>query len=212
MTIHYLLLDGARFAEEIRPALAASWRQRSFAPSRGLCAELLPAAQAFQDRYGTGGCESLLSLVHGGLRFDRRFWRTLVGEVLWFAAVEIPEVQTSPETLCCLLGGKRAAGREEFPPIEQALFGARDLVFGGGYYCCEQAGYNDRPDVTRLSAYLAGIDPSGWSSAELCSLPDLADEPDREEELRFVQEWFPVFQGLYRRAEEQGQVIVCEVL
>ena len=39
---YFLLLDGALFAERMRPALAASWRRRSFEPCREFCAALLP--------------------------------------------------------------------------------------------------------------------------------------------------------------------------
>jgi hypothetical protein len=41
--------------------------------------------------------------VARGLPYDRHFWRALVGEVLLFAADDIPEFQTCADTLCCLL-------------------------------------------------------------------------------------------------------------
>ena len=54
MSDYFLLLDAALFEEHIRPALAASWRMRSFQPCRSLCASLLPAARTYAERYHTG--------------------------------------------------------------------------------------------------------------------------------------------------------------
>src|SRR6516225_9536620 len=103
MADYFLLLDAEPFEDRVRPALAGAWRQRSFAPCRDLCAALLPAARAYAERYHTGTEEPLLSRVARGLRFDRDYWRHLVGEVLLFTAVEIPEFQVCEEALCCLL-------------------------------------------------------------------------------------------------------------
>ena len=51
MPLYFLLLSEALFQQGLRPALAESWRRRSFEPSRTLCAELLPAAQTFAGRF-----------------------------------------------------------------------------------------------------------------------------------------------------------------
>src|SRR5437763_2978441 len=103
MADYFLVLDAAAFEGRVRPALAESWRRRSFDPCRGLCADLLPAARAYARRYHTGTEPSLVERVVGGLPFDRAFWRALAGEVLLFSAADIPEFQTCPDTLCCLL-------------------------------------------------------------------------------------------------------------
>src|SRR5436309_12057709 len=103
MADYFLVLDGAAFEGRVRPALAASWRRRTFDPCRPLCAALVPAARDYAERYCTGGDEPLVAKVADGLSFDRAFWRTLVGEVLLFTAVDIPEIRTCPETLCRLL-------------------------------------------------------------------------------------------------------------
>jgi hypothetical protein len=134
MAEYFLCLDGEMFTRQIRPALAESWRQRRFEPCRELCAQLLPAAREYGQRYHTGEEEPLLSRIVGGFPFDRACWRLLVGEVLLFAAAEIPELQTNAETLCCLLAPEQyrseTAFREQFAPIQQVLLGSRDLTFG----------------------------------------------------------------------------------
>lgn len=205
-----------RFDQVIRRALSASWRQRSFEPCRSLCTSLLPAVASFAQRYHTGAEEPLLVPVSRGLPFDRAFWRALVGEVLWYSADDIPEFQTAPETLCALLApdcyrqGDRP--RERFAPIEQVHFGARDLVFGGGFYRPDHAGFNDLDDVARLARYLASVDPGRWTVADLGGVAELADDEERAEELQFVREWLPALQDFYRLAHDQGQLIVCEIL
>jgi hypothetical protein len=100
--------------------------------------------------------------------------------------------------------------RAQFTPIEQALFGARDLAFGGAYYRTEHAGCNDHADVTRLAAYLASVDPQRWSPADLDRVADMSDPADREEELEYVRQGFPALQGIYRQASADGRLIVCE--
>ena len=138
----------------------------------------------------------------------------LVSEVLLFAAVEIPEFQTNVETLCCLLApqqyGNETANRDEFAPIQQVLYGSRDLTFGSAVYRPEQAGYNNVDDVARLAAFLAAVRPENWTVEDLRNLRDITEEDDRADELAFVQEWFPVLVELYRRAHMQGWVLVIE--
>jgi hypothetical protein len=216
MPLYHLLLDAAAFHDRIRPALAAAWLRRSFEPCRPLCAALLPAARAFAARYHLGPDEPLLAGVARGLPFDRDFWRHLVGEALWYSAAEIPEFESAPDSLCCLLAPQRylerTMARERFAPIEQAHYGARDLVFGGAYYRPDQAGYNDTPDVQRLADYLDGLDPQAWTVTGLTLLEGVESEEDRAEELEFVRDWFPALRELYRRAREQRQMVVCEIL
>jgi hypothetical protein len=216
MPLYFLLLSNTAFEQRLRPALAASWRQRSFEPCRPLCAELLPAALAFAQRYHLGPDDNLLAQVANGLPFERAFWRALVGEVLWYSAMDIPELQTAPEALVCLLAPEHSAqtsvARERFAPIQQAHFGARDLVFGGGYYRPVYAGYNDAADVARLAAYLATVDPQRWTPAGLTALPDLADDEERAEELEYIRDWFPALHDLYQQARADDQVVVCEIL
>jgi hypothetical protein len=214
MAEYFLCLDAEMFTEQIRPALAASWCQRSFEPCRPLCAELLPAARDYTQRYHTGDEETLLAQVLRGVSFDRACWRLLVGEVLLFAAVEIPEFPSNAETLCCLLAPEQyrsgTTPREQFAPIHQVLRGSRDLTFGAVVYRPEQAGYNDAGDVARLTAYLTAINPEDWTIEHLCGLPDMTDDDERADELAFVREWFPVLVDLYRRTQTQRRVLVIE--
>ena len=112
MADYFLLLDAASFEGRTRPALAAGWRQRSFDPCRPLCADLMPAARAYAQRYHVGGEEPLLSRVADGLPFARARWRGLAAEVLLYTAVEIPEFQTCEETLCLLLAPDRMGVEE----------------------------------------------------------------------------------------------------
>ena len=213
MADYFLLLDGEPFERDVRPPLGASWRARSFGACRELCARLLPNARAYAERYHVAGHEPLLERVAGGgLPFDRTYWRSLVGEVLLFTAVEIPEFQTCPETLCRLLAPVACAAdlpRERLPPIRQAHEGSRDLTFGAAVYRPEHAGYNNAADVARLADYLSGIDPARWAVADL-GVREGEDEEDLADELDFAREWFPVLAALYRSCRELGRVIVHE--
>jgi hypothetical protein len=214
MKLYFLLLDAARFHQQIVSALGAAWRQRSFAPCQSLCAELAATALGLGERTAIVRDEPLLCRVPGGLPFDRDLWRLLVGEVLLYAAAEMPELRTAPDTLATLLSAERAGDeplpRERFTPIHAAHWGGRDLVFGGGFYRPESAGYNDVADVARLAAYLTSIDPAGWTTADLAALPGLEEEEDRVDELEFARECLAALRETYQRAAAAGQVIVCE--
>ena len=214
MAEYFLCLDAETFSRRIRPALAASWRLRSFDPCRSLCNELLPAARAYTQRYHTGEEETLVGRIAAGLPFDRACWRLLAGEVLLFAAVEIPEFQSNAESLCCLLAPElsrsEATIREQYAPIQQVLRGSRDVTFGAAVYRPEQAGYNDADDVSRLAAYLAALEPERWTVDDLRPLRDVEDEDERADELAFVREWFPVLVELYQRSRAANRVLVIE--
>jgi hypothetical protein len=213
MPVYFLLLESAWFEQQMVPSLAAAWRQRSFAPCRDLCKTLVPAAGAFTAAYHTGPEKSLLEMAADDLAFDRHFWQLLVGEILLFAAQEIPEIQICPDTLRCLLVPERSADAlvlpQQRPPIEQAHFGSRYLLFGGRVYRPEYAGYNNRADVVRLADYLAAQRPQEWTPNALTLI---TDEAERSEELEIAREWFPALQELYQRARLGNQVVVCETL
>ena len=87
------------------------------------------------------------------------------------------------------------------------LFGSRDLVFGGGFYRPDSAGWNDLDDVVRLSAYLEKIDPAAWDPAQLA---DLADDEERCEELEFTRQNWPSLVEIYVQACAGHQVVICE--
>lgn len=216
MPLYFFLLDARPFQEQIRPALAEAWKHRSFDPCRALCTRLLPQVQAFAQRYAVREDEPLLTLVAAGLPFDRDYWTLLVGEVLLYAAVDVPEFEVAPNTLCCLLAPERYGSqrqfREDLAPIEQAHFGSRDLGFGPKLYRPDQVGYNDSNDVVRLARDLAAVDPQCWTAADLVPLTELTGDADRDEELAFVRDWFPALQEMYQRAAAGNQIVVCEDL
>ena len=214
MAEYFLCLDGEHFSRQIRPALAESWRQRRFEPCRELCRQLLPAARDYADRYHTGEEEPLLAQIIRGLPFDRACWRLLVGELLLFAAAEIPELQTNAETLCCLLAREQYRNgdvdRKQFAPIQQVLRGSRDLTFGSAVYRPEHTGYNDAEDVARLTEYLSSVRPEQWTVEDLRELRDVGDDDERADELAFVREWFPALVELYQGLQARGRVVVIE--
>jgi hypothetical protein len=209
MADYFLPLDAALF-DRLRLGLAESRLRCSFEPVRGLCVELLPAARAYAERYHVAD-EPLPAAVAAGLPFDRAVWRALVGELLLYAAAEIPEFQTAEETLTHLLLAPDAAPdapRRLWPPVRQAHHGSRELTFGPVAYRPEHAGWNDVGDVARLSGYLASQRPETWSAADL---PD-GDPEERAEELDYAREWFPALVGLYRRCAENNRVLVTETI
>jgi len=144
-------------------------------------------------------------LALGSVPFGRDLWRLLVGEVILLAAAEMPELETPTDTLAVLLHLQLGEDRPAFSSLQQCLRGSRDLVFGGGYYRPDHAGWNDSADVLRLAGWLSQIQPADWTTAHLTSA-------DAEDELHFAQEWFPALVEIYRRAVERGYVIVCEQL
>jgi hypothetical protein len=214
MADYFMCLDAETFLQRIRPALTNSWHQRSFDPCRSLCGELLPAVQAYAQRYHLSEKETLVATVADGIPFDRVCWRHLAGEVILFAAAEIPEFPSNAEPLCCLLGAvpyhREPVNREYFAPIEQILRGSRDLIFGTAMYRPDQAGYNDPADVARLAAYLTSVQPQRWTVEDLQPLSDLVDDEERADELEFVREWYPALVELYQRTHENQRVLIIE--
>ena len=222
MADYFLLLDVDLFENRMRPALAESWRRRSFEPCRDFCAGLLPRVEDFTRRYHVGEGEPLVGQVVRGLVFHRDFWRALAGELLFYAADEVPVFQTCPDTLCCLLapdhfpvgarsGDRALTAQERFAPIQQAHFGTRDLTFGGVTYRPDHCGLNNCDDVRRLAQYLASIDPTRWRAEDLAPLPGLAEE-DRAEELEVARDWFVPLRTMYEQAAAKSQVVVHEFL
>jgi hypothetical protein len=213
MPIYFLLHDARRFHDQVIPALAAAWSKRSFTPCRVLCTDLLAGVATFAERYHTGKLDSVVEQASLGLPFDPIYWHALAGEALLYGAVEIPELQVAPDTLSALVEPSScpadSLSRQHFTAIQQAHWGARDLVFGRAIYRPEHAGYNDATDVARLYAYLAAVDPARWRSSDLAHL---GDDAEREEELEFARDWFPALRDLYREADRHGQVVVCEIL
>src|SRR5436190_6734270 len=119
--LHYFyLLNDIWFAERMQPALAESWRRRSFAPCELLCQEVADAAPLPDD--------SVVRLVLTGLLYDRALWHALIGEWLTYGAAAMPRLAVAPAALCCLLAperlGANLADTAARSPIEQMHFGA----------------------------------------------------------------------------------------
>jgi hypothetical protein len=215
VTVFFNLFPSSRFSQIIRPSLTETWRSRSFSPCHDLCRELVSVATAFLQRYSRDGDESFLAQVAAGIPFHRKLWPVLVGEVLLYGAAELAPVEADVDTLCRLLaGGPWSEGlpREQFAPIHQVLFGARDLVFGGKFYRPHHAGWNDPADVARLAQYLGSTDPETWTADSLEGHLTVTDPADRVEEIELARECFPELRELYERAHRNDCVIVREVL
>jgi hypothetical protein len=211
MADYFLVHDRSVFEESLRPVLAAAWRQRSFAPCLAVCRDWMAAAHDYVRRYHVNPEGIVLFQMEQGLLFDRGLWRTLAGELILFAAREVPEIPRNVDTLLALLAPSvsEEIPRTERPAIDQALHGSRDVAFGPVLYRPQYAGYNDADDVLRLADYLASIRTEEWTTTNLPALAGLVNE-ERADEIAFADEWLAVLAGLYRRSAEAGRVIVLE--
>jgi hypothetical protein len=211
MPAYYFLHNAHFFENEVVPALAASWRERSFDPCRTLCRNLLPAVDSFRSQAWTGSQESLIGLAAGGLPFDWRYWSQLASEIILFGAAEIPEVYSDVELLSELVepgrAGQASRPRQHFLSIEQAHWGSRDLVFGRKVYRPEHAGLNQIGDVIRLAEYLHQLDPTCWKPVSGALHPE-----EWEEIHECARQSLAELQSLYGRARARGQLIVHETL
>lgn len=212
--LYFYVWERGLFVDSVQPALAASWRERSFAPCQKLCRDLIPAGDAFFSRYCLGPDPLLLNQVAERMAFDRHSWRCLVGEILMIGAAEIPEFYTAPDSLCCILAPERyrevCTPRAQFAPIQQAHYGSHDLTFGAAFYRPEHAGCNDVVDVARLARYLNSVDPESWTADNLRGHRELADDQERAEELAYVRDWFPALCDMYQQACVHNQIIISE--
>jgi hypothetical protein len=206
MLLDFYLFGALFFHTRLQPALAETWRRRSFAPLRDVCAEIVARSRVPED--------CLLPQVVRGLPFGRALCHGVAGELLLLGCDDMPLVETAPASLCCLLAPKRYqagdAARSAFAPIEQVHFGSRDLRFGGAYYRPEHAGWNDTDDVARLLDYLDTIDPASWTADMLQSMAELPTADERAEELAFVRDWWAPLVDVYRAALARQCVVVCE--
>jgi len=125
--------------------------------------------------------------------------------MLLFASQELPELDTPLESLANLLKMELEEKREAFSPVQQAILGSRDLHFGM-FYRPEHAGWNDGVDVSRLAAWLGSLQAETWVSANLTNIR----VEEQEEELAYVHEWLPALASMYRQAEADKCIIVCE--
>jgi hypothetical protein len=212
MADYFLVHDRSVFEESLRPALAAAWQQRSFAPCLAVGRQWLAVAHDYVRRYHVQPAGIVLFQLEQGLLFDRNLWRTLAGELILFAAREVPEIPRHVDTLLSLLAPSPSEDvpRSERPAIHQALYGSRDLSFGSALYRPLYTGYNNAGDVARIADYLASIRQEEWSNAYFPALAGLETEEERADEIAFAREWLAGLAGLYRRSADAGRVIVLE--
>jgi hypothetical protein len=205
-------ISASLFTERIRPVLAKCRVEGSFTAGKGLFEELLPRIHEYHASYHGLASETLVEQAIHGLPFDSAVWRAVVGEVMLFAADDLPLLRLSPLALCCLLAGGNddEKSRERFAPIQQVLFGSRDLLFAGYCYRPDSAGFNDLADVGRLNEFLQAVDPGCWRPDDLLKMTDLPDDEERAEELEFVRQGWPDLVEMYRSANDKKQIIVCE--
>jgi len=104
MPIYFMLLDARQFHQDIVPALSISWRQRSFAL---LAPDFMPPSAArraeLRGEVHVPGGQTIHGQGCARLAIDRDRWKLVVGEILLFAAAEVPEIEVVPETMLCLL-------------------------------------------------------------------------------------------------------------
>jgi hypothetical protein len=215
MTLYFYVHEGDSFHQQLVPSLTAAWQQRSLQPCRAFCERLLPRVEEFTSQFRLGAGDSLVNRVVQGLPFSKDTWRHLVGEVLLYAAVEVPELTTASDTLCCLLApekyGAEFVPRAQLAPIQQVHHGSRDLILGG-FYRPNAAGYNDSEDVARLATYLAEVRPAEWKCEDLDEWREDAEPDEVGEELEFARERFADLRSLYEAAAAGRRVIVMETL
>jgi hypothetical protein len=193
----FLVHDAPFFHQRLSPALAASYRKRSFEPLTDLVRDLQPLIEAFGQRYHLTTIERPLVFARAGKPFHRRLWRHFAGELLLYAAVETPDFPIAPELLSQFI-----------PPdlVERLHRGSREVTFDCIPYRPDQAGMHDTADVAELAATLAAIDPSAWTTRALTHLA----EDERDEELAFARQCFEQLQEMVTGAHRQGRLIVCE--
>ena len=163
-------------------------------------------------RRGAGGASSRAArLLRGPGPGGRRLRRALphrprraAAGPAWPAAAS-PSTATSGDSSsarCCSTARRRsprssphptpcaallAAGEDDAAPIRRAHYGTHDLVFGGGFYRPDAAGYNDVPDVAGSPTTWRPSMRRAGRVADLAGLRDFADEEERADELEFAR-------------------------
>ncbi|GIW80457.1 MAG: hypothetical protein KatS3mg105_2264 [Gemmatales bacterium] len=207
---YFLAHDMSYFDGEIAPVLARCRSRRSFACARTLCERLLPRAERFHAPYALPA-DIWLRLVLEGKPYDRRTWRLLAGEILIYAATEVPAIQVCPPTLLALVGQISTDGSKPQATaglMANALFGHDDIRFGAFFYRPGSAGMNRCRETARIADYLVSLDPASWSANAL--LPFLESEDDCREELALARESVKDLAEFYSRACSSRQMVICE--
>ncbi len=193
-----LVHDAAFVHDRLTPAAAASWHRRTFAPLAALAAELAPTFDAFAERYRLTADEQPLVRRAGELPFDRRVWRHLVGELLLYAAADVPDVPDARTVLADLLGPDET--------VRAAYHGRRDLAFAGVRYRPGHASLCDIGDVADLAAALASVNVDAWAADAIRVDPG----DDAAEVLADARDAWDQLFDVYESARRAGRVVVCE--
>lgn len=192
----FLLHDAERLECRLGPSLGNCAHRRSFAPLHQLLEDFKSDIHETARRFHLGPGERP-NCLNRELRFDRRTWRQVAGELLLLLATESPSFPVTPELLARFID----------PALVARLHrGSRDLWFGGMPYRPDRSAWHARPDLVELAGKLAGIDLAGWSTEVLIDVP-IDERPD---ELEFARQRFRDLKAMIESARDRGQVIVCE--
>jgi hypothetical protein len=192
MLHYFFLLEETFFRWRLRPVLAECRRTQSFNACKPLCRELLKRSGDAPD--------SLMAQVSQGLAYQARTWQALIGELLAAGAEQTPRLSLNPCLLCSIHGCAPERHRPGLTPVQQALYGAKEVDFGVGVYRPEHAGLNDSDDVRRLTAYLESVDPATWSRPAMVDTEDFADS----------QASWPELVSMYQAAQRRGWLVISE--
>src|SRR2546423_5350820 len=114
---YFMVLPAEWFREGLAGSLRECWRRRSFRAITTICEELTGAARNFIQCDMDGTSPPLTLQVPRGLAFDPNRWRLLAGELMLFAAVELPEIETPLVSYDAVLGHALTGVRTLFYPL-----------------------------------------------------------------------------------------------
>jgi hypothetical protein len=191
--------DRQRLEDRLTPAIAQSFQRRSFEPLKRLARELAPSLEQLGRRFHLTADEQPLFARCGDLRFDRRTWRHLAGECLFYTAEETCEFPIAEELLARFVSPTL---------VERLIRGSREILFAGVPYRPISAGLHDRADLAEIVDRLGSIDDRVWTEEPLVHVP-----PDeRADELALARQGFAELRRLFESAYDRDCVIVCEEL
>jgi hypothetical protein len=193
----FLLHNPQFFRTDVVPAIAACFRSRSFDAFSQLNMLVASRIDRLAERALLIPNERPLFSECPNLPFHRRTWRHLAGELLLYAADEIPDFPVEPDLLSQFL-----------PPdlVQRIHDGSRELTFDGIPYRPDNSGFHDVEDVADIASQLKSFDCSHWPAQRLAHVP----AEDRDDELAFARQCFTHMQSMFELAMANDHLIVCE--